>query len=310
MSIFINYRRNDSADVTGRIYDRLVYSFGDDVIFKDVDSIPFGVNFRTYLNDMIEKSTILLVVIGPKWLSIVNEQGERRLDDPSDYVRIEIEAALKRKIMIVPLLVSGASMPTASQLPSALEELAFYNGIQVRPDPDFHKDMSRLIHELGTQIKPSRRGTPGGYYSGSESPANPALGDILDRPPIETLSRLKGKAAEFVHFLRTTWGRFFIGLVSGGIASLLMGGLDFVNFVVSGGILGLIIYPHRKTVSYLVYGVILAIITASLAAYILRDTGYFDITLDTFLNISLSVLFAGILLGVIVSRIQHIRKKI
>src|SRR5690349_21665039 len=183
MSIFISYRRSDSADVTGRIYDRLAYSFGKGTIFKDVDSIPFGVNFKTYLNDMIERSSILLVVIGPQWLHLKADQGERRLDDPADFVRIEIEAALKRKLVVVPLLVGGAAMPTASQLPDSLEELAFYNGIQIRPDPDFHKDMNRLIHELGTQIKPSRGGSRE-YYGGPELSSEGTFGGILTRPPV------------------------------------------------------------------------------------------------------------------------------
>jgi hypothetical protein len=303
MSIFISYRRNDSADVTGRIYDRLLYSFGRDAIFKDVDSIPFGVNFRTYLNDIIEKSKILLVVIGPRWLSTTDDQGERRLDDPADFVRIEIEAALKRKIMIVPLLVSGASMPNASQLPSSLEELAFYNGIQIRPDPDFHKDMSRLIHELGTQVKPSGREGTRIYYPGSDSPEKLTLGNILDRPPVETFTIAKGKVTDFIDFLPTPWGRLFSGIVLGGIASYLLSGTLSIGFILVCAILGLIIYPHRRTVLYIAYGILLATVIALLISYF--ASGGFD-----FYSIIFWGLVGGTALGVIVSRVQHNRKKI
>lgn len=108
--IFMSYRRGDSADVSGRIYDRLAEHFGAEAVFKDVDDIPFGVDFKTYLNDMVSECAVELVVIGPRWLDISNERGERRLDDPTDFVRIEVEAALKRDIPVVPLLVSGAFM--------------------------------------------------------------------------------------------------------------------------------------------------------------------------------------------------------
>ena len=302
MNIFISYRRNDSADVTGRIYDRLLYSFGKDAIFKDVDSIPFGVNFRTYLNDIIEKSKILLVVIGPRWLSITDDQGGRRLDDPADFVRIEIEAALKRKIMIVPLLVSGASMPNASQLPTSLEELAFYNGIQIRPDPDFHKDMSRLIHEIGTQVKPSGREGTRIYYPGSDYPENLTLGNILDRPPVEAISIAKGKLTDFIDFLPTPWGSLFSGIVLGGIASYLLLSELSIGFILVCGVLGLIIYPHRRTVRYIAFGILLATVIAFLISY-------FVIGFDIYSTIYWG-LVAGTVLGVIVSRIQHNRKKI
>jgi hypothetical protein len=324
MSIFISYRRNDSADVTGRIYDRLAYSFGKATIFKDVDSIPFGVNFKTYLNDIIEKSTILLVVIGPQWLHVQADQSERRLDDPGDFVRIEIEAALKRKIVIVPLLVGGASMPKASQLPSSLEELAFYNGIQIRPDPDFHKDMNRLIHELGNQIKPSGREGSGGYYGGSDVSTDATFGDILTRPPVETISIAKRKVSRFVQFLLTPLGRLLAGLAIGGMVFYLLDGLlntffsdsavlsegaSFAAFI--GGISGLILYPHRRVRSYMVYGTVIATAMMLVLLYFsLQATSSTAPTSDEMRGVVGLGLLGGTLLGAIVSRIQHLRKKI
>lgn len=146
--IFISYRRDDSADVAGRIYDRLVQSVDKKSIFKDVNSIPFGLDFRDVLDDAVKNCDIFLVIIGNQWLELKNADGNRRIDDPMDFVKIEIEFALKRKIPVIPILVQGASMPPTNKLPPEIKELAYRNGIQVRPDPDFHKDMDRLISKL------------------------------------------------------------------------------------------------------------------------------------------------------------------
>jgi hypothetical protein len=146
-AIFISYRRQDSADVTGRIYDRLVQRFGREQVFKDVDSIPLGVDFRAHLGNVVGRCNFLLVVIGPQWLSVSGENG-RRLEDKNDFVRVEVESALARDIPVIPILVGGASLPADSELPPSLGAIPFRNGIRVRPDPDFHRDMDRLIAGL------------------------------------------------------------------------------------------------------------------------------------------------------------------
>jgi len=151
--IFISYRRSDSQDVTGRIYDRLISHFGKDAVFKDVDSIPFGVDFRKYLGDIVGRCSVLLVVIGDQWVQAMdNPIGNRRLDNPRDFVRIEIEAALQRGIPVVPLLVKGARMPSEDDLPSSLKELVYRNAALVRYDPDFHIDVNRLIKSLEAHL--------------------------------------------------------------------------------------------------------------------------------------------------------------
>jgi len=146
-SIFLSYRRSDSQDVAGRIHDRLIQHFGSAHVFKDVDSIPLGVDFRRYVGDQIGRCDVLLAVIGPDWLAACDEHG-RRLEDPRDLVRVEIASALKRDIPVVPVLVGGATMPSEQALPEELRDLSFRNGIPVRPDPDFHTDVSRLIEGL------------------------------------------------------------------------------------------------------------------------------------------------------------------
>jgi hypothetical protein len=148
LNVFISYRRKDSADVTGRIYDRLTQHFGQSSIFKDVDAIPLGVDFRVHLDQAVGKCSVLIAVIGNQWLTETDSDGKLRLNDPRDFVRIEIESALKRRIPVIPVLVQSTSMPSAEKLPVSLSELAYRNGIPIRPDPDFHKDMDRLIRGI------------------------------------------------------------------------------------------------------------------------------------------------------------------
>lgn len=146
--IFISYRRSDSADIAGRIYDRLTGRFGRNPIFKDVDSIPLGLDFKEFLDAKVSECSVLLAIIGDRWLEAIDELGERRLNDPADFVRIEIESAMKRGIPVIPLLVRGARMPREAELPEGLKKLAYRNGIPIRSDPDFHRDMDRLITAL------------------------------------------------------------------------------------------------------------------------------------------------------------------
>jgi eukaryotic-like serine/threonine-protein kinase len=153
--IFISYRRSDTPDAVGRIYDRLVSEFGKSKVFKDVDSIPLGQDFREHLNDIVGSCAAVLAIIGPKWTDIRNEAGQKRLEDPDDFVRIELEAALARSVPVVPVLVGHATMPGTSQLPSTLASLAFRQSIEVRPDPDFHHDATRLVAALRAIIDPN-----------------------------------------------------------------------------------------------------------------------------------------------------------
>jgi hypothetical protein len=99
--IFISYRRDDSAGHAGRVHDRLEREFGRDLLFMDVDAIPFGVNFVKVLEEEVAKCDELLAIIGPGWLDARDEDGNRRLENPHDYIRIEIAAALKRDIPVI-----------------------------------------------------------------------------------------------------------------------------------------------------------------------------------------------------------------
>jgi hypothetical protein len=147
--IFLSYRRSDSADVAGRIYDRLVQAFGGDAVFKDVDSVPLGIAFRKHIETSLARTHVVLVVIGPTWTSARNEQGETRILLENDLVRLEVETALALEVPVIPLLVGGATMPSPGEMPESILELRARNGMCVRPDPDFHSDMNRLISRIG-----------------------------------------------------------------------------------------------------------------------------------------------------------------
>lgn len=147
-AIFISYRRSDSNDVAGRIYDRLAAHFGKAALFKDVHSIPYGVDFPTFIQQELTKCQVLLAVIGPTWLT-AERHGQRRLDDPADWVRLEIQTALENpQITVIPVMVSGVDRFAAADLPEGLTPLARLNSAQARPDPDFHIDMVRLVRRL------------------------------------------------------------------------------------------------------------------------------------------------------------------
>jgi hypothetical protein len=193
--IFISYRRADSADVTGRIYDRLCEHFGKESMFIDVDDIPLGVDFRAHLDEKLRDCHAFLAVIGRTWLSAKDEHGRLRLEDPKDVVRIEIESALTRKIPVIPLLVHGAQMPSEDHLPKSLRGLANRNAILIRPDPDFRNDMDRLIGSLGQSL---RRGGRGVVANAATDPASPSLGVIT---PQRTAGRNYSGAVQTMSFL-------------------------------------------------------------------------------------------------------------
>lgn len=150
-AVFISYRRGDAGDVVGRIYDRLVERFGRSHVFKDVDSIPLGVDFRKHLSDSVGKCRVFLAVISRGWLQ--QSDGERRLDQPNDFVRIEMEAALQRNIPVIPVLVQGAALPDEKDLPPSLRDFAYRNATVVRADPDFHADIARLMDGIAFHLE-------------------------------------------------------------------------------------------------------------------------------------------------------------
>ncbi len=160
MNFFLSYRRDDSAAITGRIYDRLTAKFGRDAVFMDVDAIPLGIDFRDHIREAVSQCDAFLAVIDNLWNGSP-DTNERRLDNPSDFVRVELETAMALDIPIIPILIGQTSMPRPSELPASLEAFAYRNAGRVDVGRDFHAHMDRIIDHLdkGIRMKPSVEST-------------------------------------------------------------------------------------------------------------------------------------------------------
>ncbi len=145
--IFISYRRADSEGYVGRLYDQLITYYDQGEVFLDVAAITPGADFADAIDDAIASCTALLAVIGPQWLTVSGSHG-RRLDEPDDFVRREIAAALRHNLLVIPVLIQRAEMPAASHLPDPLKPLARCNAIELSHDR-FAFDVERLVTALG-----------------------------------------------------------------------------------------------------------------------------------------------------------------
>jgi hypothetical protein len=142
--IFISYRRNETDFPAGWLYERLAAHFGPDQVFKDVDSIELGDDFAEVIANAVGACDVLLVLIGAQWLAITDEAGRRRLENSDDFVRLELEAALQRKVRIIPILVGKVRMPPAEQLPPSLGKLVNRQALELDPNR-FEADTRRLV---------------------------------------------------------------------------------------------------------------------------------------------------------------------
>lgn len=157
--IFLSYRRNDAPGHAGRLYDRLIVDFGKDRVFRDLDSLTYGTEFLQAIREAISTCDSLVAVIGREWLRVSRTGGGRRLDDPRDFVRLEIAAALERGIPVIPVLVEEAEMPSEADLPVPLVRLTRYNGLEVS-DSRWNHDVGQLVTALG-QWTPTVTTAPG-----------------------------------------------------------------------------------------------------------------------------------------------------
>jgi hypothetical protein len=145
--VFISYRREDAAAFAGRVFDQLQSHFGRGAVFIDVDSIPFGVDFRHYLTDAVSQCRVLLAIIGDRWTT-TGPDGHVRLNDPKDFVRIEIETALTGNIPVIPVLVGKTPMPSEEELPPSLRPLAYRHACNLDSGRDFNIHVGQLIRRL------------------------------------------------------------------------------------------------------------------------------------------------------------------
>jgi TolB-like protein len=229
----ISYRRDDSNVITGRIFDRLVTRYGRDSIFRDIDDIPPGVDFREHINMVLDQSDIVLALVGPRWIG--SRGGQTRLSDEADPVRVEIEMALRKGVPLIPVLVLRGKMPRESQLPDAMRDFAYRNGIQVDAGQDFDLHISRLLRAMDrillqkTEGTPAREPQPGdGADALTEIASRPGLGagrltlvarsDTLgEAPPVPLLAdaAAAGVPAPSVAPPRWRGHRAIIGLIAG-----------------------------------------------------------------------------------------------
>jgi hypothetical protein len=156
--IILSYRRSDSDVITGRIRDNLANHYGEDAVFMDIDSIPLGFDYREQMRDALSDNKVMIAVIGPKWLG--GRGKDARINANNDPVRIELETALQQRMRIIPVLVSGATMPKASDLPQSLQGLCYINAGEVDGGRDFRQHMTRLIYAIDQILQPGESPPP------------------------------------------------------------------------------------------------------------------------------------------------------
>jgi hypothetical protein len=163
-AIFISYRREDAEGQAGRLFDDLVRHFGEGSVFMDVAGIAAGRDFRRVIDEHVASCGVLLALIGKSWIDAKDESGQRRLDNAGDFVRLETASALKRDIPVIPVLVHGALMPRAEQLPPDLAELAYRNGVELT-HARWDSDVRVLIKELSPHVEFGQKVVPSARWS-------------------------------------------------------------------------------------------------------------------------------------------------
>ena len=151
--VFISYRRNDSADIAGRIYDHLVWEFGYYSAFLDVESLPAGNAWEPILIEQASCCTMMLAIIGNDWLTSTDKDGNQRLFQDKDFVRLELSIALARaNVPVIPILIQDAKMPERNKLPENIQALVGRQILELRSGVHFRKDVQALIDEVKSQF--------------------------------------------------------------------------------------------------------------------------------------------------------------
>jgi hypothetical protein len=205
-SIFINYRRNDSEGEAGRLFDDLTSHFSNDCVFMDVAAIEPGRDFRKAIDQSVASCSVLLALIGRDWLDSKDAQGNRRLDNLNDFVRMELASALRRDIPVVPVLVRGAKMPQADHLPDDLKELHYRNAVELT-HARWKSDVQILIRALRPYMdEPTPDKTPPSIRQPETSSSNgPSAGrdtastaTSIQKFGVETIERIAKELAAYI----------------------------------------------------------------------------------------------------------------
>jgi hypothetical protein len=161
LRVFVNYRRGDTAAYAGRLHDTLVQWLGAENVFMDVDAIDPGSDYRGAIDGAIAAADVVVALIGRGWLTATTDDGRRRLDDPDDVLRLELEAALSQDRVVIPVCVQDAAVPAADQLPASLRPLATRQGMELR-DTSWRDDVERLLRRLERLAQPPAPPARGG----------------------------------------------------------------------------------------------------------------------------------------------------
>ena len=195
-AIFVSYRRSDTQGEAGRLFDDLVTHFGEQKVFMDVSGIEAGRDFRKAIEESVANCGVLLVVMGPLWVTAKNEAGVRRLDDPADFVREEVTSALRRDIPVIPVLVRGAEMPRPEQLPDCLQDLAYRNCVELsharwKSDVQLLVDPLRRLLGSSAEVKPATASREAGVAALPPLPSNreDVAAPQLDAATLQRISR-------------------------------------------------------------------------------------------------------------------------
>lgn len=217
-SIFIGYRREDAPDACSRVYDALAPVFGPGAMFMDIDDMPYGRDFSEFVKTILPQCSVFLAMIGPRWLEVRDASGQRRLDDPKDLVRREIELALEAPdVQVIPVLLNGVQMPNADMLPESLRPLVGLNAARIRRE-DFRDDIDRLVVALKERVRTGATVTvPGAAKPASvvaQSTAAPAESVATNLLLVAGLPA-RGKSVFLSHLLRYLYksGDFAVDVV-------------------------------------------------------------------------------------------------
>ena len=213
--IFISYRRIDSAGFAGRIADYFAMAQPEVTVFMDVNSIAPGANFPDTIKNGLAQSNVLLALVGPQWLTASTESGARRLDDPGDFVRLELKHAIEEKLTLVPILLDDTPIPAASDLPEELRPLTQYNAFRLRHDA-FRRNVEALAEMLKPQLSIATPSQP----APQSTPANEEVFDrlVADFREFITIDDheiymiIENEAAHFVQFIGLYDGEVLLDL--------------------------------------------------------------------------------------------------
>jgi hypothetical protein len=251
--IFLSYRRQDSQSATGRLADHLDAHFGAARVFRDHDSIVAGEDFADAIRRSVEVATVLLVVVGTRWLNAADSAGRRRLDDPHDFVRLEIELALAGDVAVVPVLVEDATMPSETDLPSSLAGFSRCQAVELS-ETRWRYDADRLVVTLQSRfaIEADAASLASARNVGADRAAQLAT-DLLDlavHPKRLIARRQTGRASDHVRAFAFLAAAIFFGNVTLVVgldariargASLALGAVSFASELVVGELVCMIL---------------------------------------------------------------------